>query len=349
MSISKIFFIALLCVSSKLAAQHSVEVLTEQKGVSIRSLSIPSDQVIWASGSKGMIAKSVDEGKTFQWMQVKGFENRDFRAMHAWDANEAILLAIAAPAVVLKTKDGGISWYQVYENNDTAMFLDAIAFSDTNNGVVIGDPINDVLFIMSTKDKGETWSNMPKDYCKSPIYKGEAFFASSNSNLAFVHQQLLFVTGGMSSRIWQNGDATSLPLLQGTNSTGANSIAVSPNHQKIVIVGGDFSNDKNATKNIAGYRLKLDAKSNNKLLASKKINFKTIDLSGPNGYKSSIEFITNQIVITCGTSGVDLSFNGGKSWHTTSNTSFHVVKKQPNKKGAFLAGSGGRIGYIHFK
>jgi hypothetical protein len=93
----------------------------------------------------------------------------------------------------------------------------------------------------------------------------------------------------------------------------------------------------------------LEAKSNYKHLTSKKIVFKPIELSGPNGYKSSIEFITNQIIVTCGTSGVDLSFNGGKSWDTISNASFHVVKKQPNKTGAFLAGSGGRIGYIHFK
>ena len=29
-----------------------------------------------------------------------------------------------------------------------------------------------------------------------------------------------------------------------------------------------------------------------------------------------------------------------------SNESFHVVKKQPNRKAVYLAGSGGRIGYL---
>lgn len=349
MSITKIFFIALFCIPSSIIAQNSIQILTEHKGVSIRSLALPSDQVIWASGSKGMIAKSTNEGKFFEWSQVKGYENRDFRAMHAWDANEAIIVAIASPAVILKTKDGGNSWYKVYENSDTAMFLDAIRFSDSNNGVVIGDPINDTLFMLTTKDKGENWTRITSSYFKSPLNKGEAFFASSNSNLTFVQQHLFFVTGGMSSRIWQDGTATLLPLLQGTNSTGANSIAVSPNQQKLVIVGGDFSNDKNATNNIAGYRLLLEAKSDQKHLTTKKLILQPLQLAVPNGYKSAVEFISNHMIIACGTSGVDLSKNGGKTWEAISTSSFHIVKKQPQQKGVFLAGSGGRIGYVHFQ
>ncbi|MEY4459129.1 MAG: hypothetical protein RIT38_334 [Bacteroidota bacterium] len=349
MSITKIFFIALFCITSSLAAQNSIQILTEQKGVSIRSLALPSDQVIWASGSKGMIARSTNEGQSFEWKQVKGYENRDFRAMHAWDEQEAIIVAIAAPSVILKTKDGGQSWYKVYENSDTAMFLDAIRFSDSYNGVVIGDPINDTLFMLTTKDKGEHWTRMPSSYFKTPLYKGEAFFASSNSNLTFVQKEIIFVTGGLSSRIWYHGKATPLPLIQGTNSTGANSIAVSPNQQKIMIVGGDFSNHKNATNNIAGYRLLLEAKSDQKHLATKKIIFQPLQLGAPNGYKSAIEYISNKTIIVCGTSGVDITKNGGKSWEAISNASFHIVKKQPQKNGAFLAGSGGRIGYVNFQ
>ena len=57
MSISKIFFVlAILITSSNVSAQNTIKELTVQKGVSIRSLSVPSEKVIWASGSKGMIA-----------------------------------------------------------------------------------------------------------------------------------------------------------------------------------------------------------------------------------------------------------------------------------------------------
>jgi photosystem II stability/assembly factor-like uncharacterized protein len=264
--------------------------------------------------------------------------------MHAWNDQEAIIVAVAAPAIILKTIDGGVSWNKVYENTDTSMFLDAIHFSDQNNGTVIGDPIDGHLFILKTTNKGLTWDKMPKDYFKSDLKNGEAFFASSNSNLIHVGKELLFVTGGLSSRLWYNGEAESLPLLQGSSSTGANSIAVSPNGKNIVIVGGDFANDKLATQNIVGYDLFQTTK--NKNLSGMKLSWKQIALSNPNGYKSSVEFIDNDRLITCGTSGVDFSNNKGGTWEKISDASFHIVKKHPKKRGAYLAGAGGRISFV---
>ena len=346
MSISKIFFICALFICSGLSAQYQIKELTAQKGVSIRALSVPSEKVIWASGSKGMVAKSSNEGVTFEWMQVKGYEKRDFRAMHAWNDQEAIIVAVAAPAIILKTIDGGASWDKVYENNDTSMFLDAIHFSDENNGTVIGDPIEGHLFILTTNNKGATWVQKPNTFFQSTLNNGEAFFASSNSNLIHIGKALVFVTGGLSSRLWKNGVAEALPLLQGTSSTGANSIAISPNGNRVVIVGGDFANDKIATQNIVGYQLFQTPNSDLKYLSKKQIIWEKINVSNPNGYKSCVEFIDNNRLMTCGTSGVDLSKDKGVSWEKISDTSFHIVKKHPTKRGAYLAGLGGRISFV---
>ena len=346
MSISKIFFICALFICSNLNAQYQIKELTAQKGVSIRAMSVPSEKVIWASASKGMVAKSTNEGAYFEWMQVKGYEKRDFRAMHAWNDQEAIIVAVAAPAIILKTMDGGATWDKVYENNDTSMFLDAIHFSDNNNGTVIGDPIDGHLFILTTNNKGATWDKMPNDFFKSTLNNGEAFFASSNSNLIHIGKVLVFVTGGLSSRIWINGMAEAMPMMQGTNSTGANSIAVSPNGSRVVVVGGDFANDTIANQNILGYQIYQTRKSNLINLSTTKLILKKIDISNPNGYKSSVEFIDNNRLITCGTSGVDYSKDNGASWETISKASFHIAKKHPTKRGAYLAGSGGRISFV---
>lgn len=349
MSISKIFFLSFIWLSSSVSAQYEIQELTAQKGVSIRSLSVPSEKVIWASGSKGMVAKSTNEGKTFEWMSVKGYENRDFRAMHAWNEKEAIIVAIAAPSVILKTKNGGMSWYKVYENSDTAMFLDAIHFRDRKNGTVIGDPVDGHLFILTTNNQGESWTKIPSSFFKTSLNKGEAFFASSNSNLIQTGKEQVFVTGGLSSRVWRDGEAFNLPIIQGTSSTGANSIAISPNGDNVIIVGGDFAKDKDTFANIVGFELFLEPKSDLKHLTQKKMVWKQRTIAAPNGYKSSIEFISNQFLITCGTSGVDISNDKGANWETISKASYHVVKKHATKKAAFLAGSGGRIGYIQFK
>jgi len=305
--------------------------------VSIRALSVSSEKVIWASGSKGMVAKSINEGVSFEWMQVKGYEKRDFRAMHAWSDQEAIIVAIASPAIILKTYDGGASWNKVYENTDSSMFLDAIHFSDQNNGTVIGDPIGGYLFILTTNNKGETWNKISKTYFKSNLNNGEAFFASSNSNLVNIGKEILFVTGGLTSRLWKNGKAETIPLLQGTNSTGANSIAISPNGKMIVIVGGDFANDKLANQNIVGFQ---------KQSIRKNQNWNLLSLSNPNGYKSCVEFLDNDRLITCGTSGVDFSKNKGITWLKMTDASFHITKKHPTKNGAYLAGAGGRISFV---
>ena len=346
MSISKIFFICALFICSGLSAQYQIKELTAQKGVSIRALSVPSEKVIWASGSKGMVAKSSNEGVTFEWMQVKGYEKRDFRAMHAWNDQEAIIVAVAAPAIILKTIDGGASWDKVYENNDTSMFLDAIHFSDENNGTVIGDPIEGHLFILTTNNKGATWVQKPNTFFQSTLKNGEAFFASSNSNLIQIGNKLLFVTGGLSSRLWINGMAEAMPIMQGTSSTGANSIAISPNGSRVVVVGGDFANDSIAIQNIVGYQLSETPKSSVKDLSTTQLIFKKIDIANPKGYKSCVEFIDNNRLITCGTSGVDISKNNGASWENISKEPFHIAKKHPTKSGVYLAGSRGRISFV---
>ena len=72
------------------------------------------------------------------------------------------------------------------------------------------------------------------------------------------------------------------------------------------------------------------------------------NIGNPHGYKSSVCFINDQLVIATGTSGVDISKNSGKSWNLISMESFHVVQKQPSKQAAFFAGANGRIGYINF-
>ena len=349
MRIVKLFILILfvqLAVAQN-SGNNSIKILSQKKGISIRGLSVPDENTIWASGSSGTIALSINGGENFEWMQVAGYEKRDFRAIHAWNNKEAIIAAVAAPAVILKTKDGGVTWNKVYENADTAMFLDAINFKDENNGSVVGDPINNIIFLLNTTDKGEHWQQVAPNYFKSELKQGEAFFASSNSNLASKGDDQFLISGGMASRLWINGVARDLDILQGGTSTGANSIAISPNGNKLIIVGGDFANFKDSEKNIAGFNLFLTP---NTELKHKSIRIskwaQRKNLGTPNGYKSGVTFLTNQLLVTCGTSGVDISKNSGKNWELISTESFHVVKKQPNRKAVFLAGSGGRIGYM---
>ena len=334
-----LFAFLILCQNSfaQNSGNNSIKILSQKKGVSIRGMAVPNKNTIWASGSKGSIAKSVNGGSEFEWLQVKGYESRDFRSIHAWDDKEAIIVAVAAPAIILKTKDGGATWYKVYENSDTLMFLDAIHFKDSSNGLVVGDPINNQIFLLSSNDKGENWNEVPSSYFKTPLEKGEAFFASSGSNIAQLSKADFLVSGGLRSRLWINGEAVNIPIIQGGKTTGANSMAISPNGNNLMIVGGDFMKDTSRLQNAVGLKQLL---RKSKWVISR-------SLGHPNGYRSGVEYITDSILITCGTTGVDISINQGKSWELISTESFHVVRKQPNTKAVFLAGAGGRIGYYN--
>jgi hypothetical protein len=48
-------------------------------------------------------------------------------------------------------------------------------------------------------------------------------------------------------------------------------------------------------------------------------------------------------LVTCGTSGVDVSGDGGLNWKLISNESFHVCAKAKKGNAVFLAGKDGRI------
>ena len=176
--------------------------------------------------------------------------------------------------------------------------------------------------------------------------KGEAFFASSGSNIAQLSKEDFLVSGGVRSRLWINGSAMAIPIIQGGTSTGANSMAISPNGNNMMIVGGDFMKDTSRLQNAVGLKLMEAPNSDQKWQSKRKSSWGVEKFIGhPNGYRSGVEYITNSILIACGTSGVDISNDKGKSWDLISTESFHVVRKQPNTNAVFLAGSGGRIGY----
>ena len=323
------FFCTVLVVGSNLSAQ-TLQFLDSNKNTSIRGMSVVNDKIVWLSGSKGTVARSIDGGKTFEWMTVAGYEKSDFRDIEAFDAKTVILMAIDTPAIILKTIDAGKTWKKVFEDKRTGMFLDAMEFWNEMSGIVVGDPMEGKLFIARTFDGGETWRGLP-DAAYPTTKKGEAMFASSGTNVVKLNkQEAVFVTGGKSSRMFIRDLKIDLPILQGEDFTGANSIAAFKN--KIIVVGGDFSKDTLRSKNCV-------------LTLNKGKTF-LLPTTPPFGYRSCVVFLSKEKLITCGTSGVDVSTDGGINWRTISTESFHVVQKAKKGNKVFLSGSKGRVAML---
>lgn len=328
-----IFFAILMAVNFHLHAQK-IEALTKGTKVSIRGLSVVDDRVVWISGSNGTVARSVDGGATWKWMTVKGFEKRDFRDIEAFDGATAIIMAIAEPALILKTTDGGENWKTVYENNTPGMFLDAMEFWNEQSGIVVGDPIKGRFFIARTFDEGNSWQDIPYD--KLPVADtGEGCFASSGTNIrALDRDEACFISGGLSARFFWKGDPIKLPIMQGKETTGANSIAVRDSKKRknsnyFIVVGGNFAADTIATQNC------IITKDGGKTWITPSTT--------PHGFRSCVEFITDNKLITCGTSGVDVSTDAGMNWQLVTKEGFHVCRRAKKGTAVFLAGGGGKI------
>jgi hypothetical protein len=328
------------CRSQQLA------LLAGGKTFSLRGLSVVSDQIIWASGSGGTFVLSTDSGKTWAWQSIKGYERTDFRDIQAFSEKEAVIMGVTEPAVILRTTDGGRSWMKVFEDSSKAIFLDAMAFSG-DNAILVGDPVNDKIFLAQSPDRGRSWKRQDPSGFDS-ARTGESFFAASGSNcliqkIPFAHPyfQYMLVSGGKKSCLYISpgpeypGGRFTLKLLQGKETTGANSIAINPSNTKeAYVVGGDFSNDTVRYGNSVLVRL---------------FPFRQIVPDNPpHGYRSCVEYINNEKLICCGPGGVDLSLDGGMNWKLISNTGFHVCKKALNGKFVYLAGAGGKIARLEF-
>lgn len=327
-----LIFLFLFCVSY--APQPKIEHLTSGTKTSIRGLSVVTDNVIWASGSNGMVGVSLNGGRDWKWRQVKGFEKTDFRDIEAFDGSTAVIMGVDTPAYILKTTDGGQSWKVVYENKTPGMFLDAMEFWNTEAGIVIGDPINGKIFIARSFDGGQSWKEIPENF-KPNADKGEACFAASGTNIrALDRDEAVFITGGLSSNVFIRDQKLKLPIIQGKETTGANSIAVWDNKKrnggnKMIVVGGDFNADTSTMSNC------FYTTDRGKSWKAPKVP--------PHGYRSCVEYLTEKKLITCGTSGVDYSTDGGDTWTLITREGFHVARKAKDGKAVYLAGGGGRI------
>jgi hypothetical protein len=320
--------------NSSTPAAASIRILTSGTRTSIRGLSAVSEKVIWVSGSNGTVGRSVDGGNTWTWITVPGYEKRDFRDIEAFDENTAIIMAISEPGDILKTVNGGRNWRLVYENPTPGIFMDAMEFWNKESGIVVGDPINGRFFVTRSFDGGDSWHDIP--WRELPTAdSGEGCFASSGTNVRNLDRdEAVFVSGGPHSRIFIRDSAINLPIIQGTPSTGANSVAVKDHNKMnggkyLIVVGGDFTKDTLQDRNC--------------FLSTDRGKTWVRPDRPPHGYRSCVEFIGDDRVLCCGTSGVDISGDDGMNWTLVSHDSFHVCRAAKKGKAVFLAGSGGRV------
>ena len=294
--------------------------ITQQSNTtaSLRGLHVVSPQVIWASGTKGTFLRTTDGGEHWQSGTVAGAETLDFRDVEAFDANTAYLLGSGdgAKSRVYKTTDAGAHWALLFTNPDEKGFFDDLAFWDPTHAILLGDPVNGQFTIFTTADAGHTWQRQPTP----PALEDEGAFAASGTSL-FVRSssEAWFATGGPhGARVFhtfdggKNWGAATTPF-GGAKTSGIFSLAFMDKRHGIA-VGGDYH----------------DPKTTEHTVATTRDGGMTWHPAAGLGYRSGIALLDKAVFVAVGTTGSDISEDGGQTWRHFSETNLNAVAANGN-------------------
>lgn len=306
---------------------------------SLRGLSVVNKNVIWASGTGGTFLKTTDGGKTWTIGKVAGADRLDFRDVEAFDANTAYLLSIGngENSRIYKTTDGGATWKLQFKNTDEKAFFDALAFWDENNGIAMSDPVNGSYLLLHTFNGGEEWKIVSSFLPKAK--EGEAAFAASGTCLITHGKDSVFlVSGGNDARVFRsksrglNWSVSETPIVKGTAGSGIFSIAMF-DKKRGVIVGGNYEKPNEITNNLA-----FTGDGGKSWTIGK----------GLNGYRSGVAFVDKNVIIAVGSSGSDISTDGGKSWKHFDKENYNSVQAK-GKNTIWAVGANGLVSKYSFK
>ncbi|UBZ06040.1 oxidoreductase [Salegentibacter mishustinae] len=319
----------------------SVEIQTilEEDSLSIRAIEIIGNNLAFAAnkGTFGMYSFGDNTWRT----NTQKYDSLvpEYRAVAATD-DDFFMLSVGSPALLYKTGDSG-AMELVYKEENEKAFYDAMTFWNHKEGIAIGDPTNNCISIIITRDGGRTWKKLSCDLLPEVI-EGEAAFAASNSNIAIKGDKTWILSGGMTSRVYFSPDkgetweVFDTPLLDGKATTGGYTMDFY-DEKFGIILGGDYTNPEGNTGNKA---ITTDGGKTWELIAE----------GQEPGYKSSVRFMPNtggEKIIATGFSGISISKDSGKTWEELSNEGFYTLRFK-NDSVAYAAGKG-RIAKLTFR
>jgi photosystem II stability/assembly factor-like uncharacterized protein len=306
----------------------------------LRGVSAATERVAWASGAGSTVLRTTNGGENWNQLTVTS-DPLDFRDIDAIDALTAYVLSIGnGPASrIYKTTDGGVTWKLQFKSDDAKAFFDAMSFWDADHGIVIGDSIDGAFCILTTDNGGLQWQRVPASVLP-PALENEGAFAASGTNIAVVGKTHAWIGTGAGGRArilrtrdrgrtWTIADT---PLIAGP-SAGIFSVAFR-DEKHGVIVGGDYTKEKEAVNNLA---ITSDGGATWKLT------------KGLSGYRSVVAYVAgSQTLIAAGPSGADQSDDDGKTWIPFDGPGFDTLSLVRGKAMGWGAGAAGKIGKLTF-
>ncbi|UNO44325.1 oxidoreductase [Streptomyces sp. MST-110588] len=304
----------------------------------LRGLAAVSRSTAWVAGTKGTVLRTRDGGRSWRDVSPPGAQGLEFRDVEAFDARHAVVLAIGEGEAsrVFRTQDAGATWSESFRNTDPRAFYDCMTFFDRRHGIALSDPVEGRYRIVSTADGGRTWRLLPGRGMPA-AQPGEASFAASGQCLVSSGPRDAWIaTGGAAaSRVLHSSDrgrtwtVAATPVPAGDPARGVFGLAFRDTAHGIA-VGGDYRPGQPSPRAAA-----VSGDGGTSWAAA---------TAPPKEYRSGVAWLphSRRLALAVGPTGSDLTFDGGRTWHTFDTGSYDTVDCAPDL-GCWAAGEKGRI------
>jgi photosystem II stability/assembly factor-like uncharacterized protein len=304
----------------------------------LRGLTVPTSNVVWASGARGTVVRSLDGGLTWTADTVPGAATLDFRSVFAFNDGAAIIASAGeaekGQANIFATGDGGRHWHKTWSTEQAGVFLDAIAFWDLRHGIALSDPVDGAFFILLTNDRGRTWTRIPPSQLPR-VLPGEAAFAASGSSLVTHDSGTVWIGtgGGGRARVMRSHDrgrtwtVTDVPVHADGSAAGIFSVAMFD--ERIgVAAGGDYTKPRLAASSVA---LTFDGGRTWRAATAP-----------PPAYLSGVAYAGSaERLVAVGLAGTFVSSDSGQRWTHIDTVALNSVRFRG--RAGFAAGPRGRV------
>jgi photosystem II stability/assembly factor-like uncharacterized protein len=299
--------------------------------ISIRPITISDDKVFYAADKNRVGVIDLNKNSRNEYVIEKDNLKLEFRSI-AQTSSSIFIANVGNPAFIYKFSKDLQQKELVYEEHNEKVFYDSMQFWNDQEGIAVGDPIENCFCMLITRNGGATWtkvtcSNLPD------LAEGEAAFAASNTNIVIKGGKTWIVSGGKKARVFFSSDkgktwsVNNSPVIQGEAMTG--------------IFTADFYNEKIGFIAGGNYE-KPNQNFGNKALTTN--GGKTWDLVSENqgfGYASCVQFVPDskgEQLVSVGANGIYYSSDKGNSWKQFSSDSSLFTIRFINKSTAIAAG-----------